>query len=145
MMMRLFESEPLLSDMIRLMDLAKTLSTNGKPDAQNIERLGGGWVAEEALAIALYCCLKYPDDFSRAVTAAVNHCGDSDSTGAVTGYLLCASLGIRGIPEKFLRDLELKDVILEVAEDLYRESISADSAHRDREWTRKYGERSASL
>jgi len=128
-----------------LMEKAMALAREDLADPEAIRELGEGWVAEETLAIALYCALKYEDDMEKALIAAVNHSGDSDSTGAVTGNLLGASLGIRGIPEKFLRDLELKDVILEVAEDLYRESISADSAHRDREWTRKYGERSASL
>ena len=45
-------------------------------------------MAEETLAIAVYCALKYEQDFDRAVIAAVNHNGDSDSTGAVCGNLL---------------------------------------------------------
>ena len=53
-----------------------------------IHQLGAGWVAEETLAIAIYCSLKYSTDFKKAVTAAVNHEGDSDSTGAVTGNIV---------------------------------------------------------
>ena len=48
----------------------------------------------------------------------MNHDGDSDSTGAVTGNLLGARLGLAGIPPKYLEHLELKSVILELADDL---------------------------
>ena len=101
------------------MDLAIELSENTDDDLTNIHRFGkGGWVGEEALAIALYCCLRYPDDFDKAITAAVNHRGDSDSTGAIAGNILGAKLGYSAIGEKWTKDLELRDVILEVAEDL---------------------------
>ena len=46
-------------------------------------------MAEEALAIAVFCALAAPD-FESGVLTAVNHGGDSDSTGqaceASTGY-----------------------------------------------------------
>ena len=45
-----------------------------------IAPLGERWVAEEALAIAVYCSLVAQDDFARGVRLAVNHSGDSDST-----------------------------------------------------------------
>src|SRR5262249_37421461 len=46
-----------------------------KPSPEVIERLGGGWVGEEALAISLYCALAAQDDFARgallrSITAA---------------------------------------------------------------------------
>ena len=62
--------------------------------------MGGGWVGEEALAIALYCALNAQDDFAHGVLLAVNHSGDSDSTGAITGNLLGLMLGIDAIPAK---------------------------------------------
>jgi ADP-ribosylglycohydrolase len=52
-----------------------------------VEQLGGGWVAEEALATALFCALK-ATNFAEGVLLAVNHSGDSDSTGSLTGNLL---------------------------------------------------------
>ena len=74
-----------------------------------------------------------------AIIAAVNHDGDSDSTGAVTGNILGALLGYDAIGEKWKRDLELRDVILEMADDLYRgcrmEEYGRD---RDPDWSRKY-------
>ena len=54
-------------------------------------------MAEETLAIAIYCSLKYQNDFSKGIIAAVNHSGDSDSTGAVTGNILGALLGFDAI------------------------------------------------
>lgn len=95
-------------------------------DALTIEReFGGGWVAEETVAIAIYCALAYFDDFEQAVVAAVNHAGDSDSTGAVTGNILGAALGYDAIPQFYKDDLELHDVILHIADDLYR-GVSTD-------------------
>ena len=94
------------------------LSEKDTEDSDAIRELGEGWVAEETLAIAVYCALKYEHDFEWALIAAVNHDGDSDSTGAVTGNLLGAQLGLTGIPSKYLEHLELKSVILELADDL---------------------------
>lgn len=64
-----------------------------------IKLLGEGWVWEEAIAISIYCALKYRDDSRKALCIAVNHDGDSDSTGAITGNILGAYHGAKGIPE----------------------------------------------
>ena len=87
-------------------------------DLSAIHHLGGGWVAEETLAIAVYCAMKYGKDFRKAVSTAVNHDGDSDSTGAVTGNIVGAFLGIDGIPKDLVDCLELKDIILKEADAL---------------------------
>ena len=108
-----------------LVEKAVRLSGEDREDTDVIRELGEGWVAEETLAIAVYCALKYENDFDRALIAAVNHDGDSDSTGAVTGNLLGARLGLAGIPPKYLERLELKSVILELADDLCQ-GIPAD-------------------
>lgn len=55
--------------------------------AETVETLGGGWVAEEALSIALYACL-CAEDIETGLRIAVTHSGDSDSTGAIAGSLL---------------------------------------------------------
>ena len=107
-----------LPELLDLVNKAIRLSGKEMEDADAIRELGEGWVAEETLAIAVYCALKYENDFDRALIAAVNHDGDSDSTGAVTGNLLGARLGFAGIPSKYLKHLQLKSIILEVAEDL---------------------------
>lgn len=108
-------------------------------DTEAIRILGEGWVAEEALAIAIFCSLRYSDDFTMAVTTAVNHDGDSDSTGAITGNIVGAYLGLSGIPEKWVRNLELKDIIMEIADDLFHDcQISEYGKEKDPEWKEKY-------
>lgn len=122
-----------------IIDLAVELSENKKSDLDNIHRIGEGWVAEETLGIAIYCSLKYQNDFSAGVIAAVNHRGDSDSTGAVTGNILGALLGFRAIDEKWKNNLELAHVILEMADDLCHGCQMSDCGYyEDLDWSRKY-------
>jgi len=82
-----------------------------------LRELGEGWVAEEALAIGLYCALS-ASDFESGVVLAVNHGGDSDSTGLIALHLLGSIHGLAAIPSRWLQPLELRDVLEEVADDL---------------------------
>ena len=83
--------------------------------------------------------MKYSNDFDKALIASVNHSGDSDSTGAVTGNILGAYLGLSGIPEKYLKNLELKNVILELADDLFNDcKITEYGSYHDEIWEQKY-------
>ena len=109
--------------MAELTERAIYLLDNGKTDLENIGHLGEGWTGEEALAIALYCALKHFNNFEDAMIAAVNHGGDSDSTGAVTGNILGAAIGYETIPQFYKDDLEMHDLILHIADDLYRGNI----------------------
>ena len=122
-----------------LMNRALDLAAGNTPDLEAIHRLGEGWVAEEALAVAVFCAVRYADDFDRALIAAVNHNGDSDSTGAVTGNILGAKLGLSAIPGKYTDRLELKEVILEIADDLCRDGED-ENGRPDPAWTVKYTE-----
>ena len=70
------------------------------------------------MAIAVYCALKHEQDFDAAICASVNHKGDSDSTGAITGNILGAYLGYDGIPEKYIQNLEMREVIERMAVEL---------------------------
>jgi ADP-ribosylglycohydrolase len=107
-----------------LCDKAVSLANGTGPDMANVESLGGGWVGDEALAIALYCAVKHFDSFEKAMIAAVNHSGDSDSTGAVCGNILGAAIGYEAIPQFFKDDLEMHDLILHIADDLYRGEVT---------------------
>ena len=107
-----------------LVSKAIELADNNKSDVENVESIGGGWTGEEALAIAIYCTLKYFDNFEDAMIAAVNHSGDSDSTGAVTGNILGAAIGYEAIPQFYKDDLEMHDLILHMADDLYRGEVT---------------------
>lgn len=104
----------------KLMKKAVDLATDHDiiDDLDAIHQLGEGWIGEEALAIAVYCALKHADSFDAAIIASVNHNGDSDSTGAITGNILGAYLGMDAIPAKYTEKLELIDVIKKVAANL---------------------------
>lgn len=99
------------------LDSAERLASSEVDPHRAIAQLGEGWVAEEALAISVYCAL-VAEDFRQGVILAVNHDGDSDSTGSITGNLLGVSHGVDAIPEAWLAELELRDVIEEIADDL---------------------------
>ena len=116
----IFEDDADLQLLTQLLKKASDLAQapDGYDDLDAIRELGGGWVAEETVAIALYCALRHSDSFENAVIAAVNHDGDSDSTGAVTGNIMGALLGIEGIPAAFVQPLELRDVLLATAKKL---------------------------
>lgn len=118
------EHEVYINELQQLMHKAISLTEIFAPDAENIEILGEGWTAEEALAIAIYCAVKYFSNFERAVVAAVNHGGDSDSTGAVLGNILGAAVGYEAIPQHFKDNVELHDVMLHMADDLWRGEIT---------------------
>lgn len=97
---------------------AVSLAASSPGDLAAMRTLGEGWVAEEALAVAIYCALSFPNDFRRAVLLSVNHSGDSDSTGSLVGNLLGAALGVAGIPVEFIEGLELAGVVQQMGEDL---------------------------
>jgi ADP-ribosylglycohydrolase len=94
-----------------------------------VRELGEGWVAEEALAVALYAVLATtPADqaqapapvehFKAAIALAINHSGDSDSTGSIAGNILGAHYGEECLPADWLGALEAPEVIRGMAEQL---------------------------
>lgn len=137
---RQFANDKHLREFLKLIDSAIELSKDEYiDDLEAIRKLGQGWVAEETLAIAVYCSLKYSDDFDKALIVSVNHSGDSDSTGAVTGNVVGAYLGLKGIPQKYLDNLELREVICEIADDLYNDCrITEYGSYHDEVWEQKY-------
>ena len=96
---------------LSIVDKACNLSLENRSIESSIKSLGKGWVGEEALAISIYCSLKYRDDWKAGVFAAVNHSGDSDSTGSITGAILGTLLGIEAIPLKMIQTVENTDYI----------------------------------
>ena len=114
----LFPKSQYMDEFMAIIQKAITLSADEIDDLDVIHELGSGCCGEDNLAIAIYCSLKHQDSFEEAVVAAVNHSGDSDSTGAVTGNIIGAYLGLTGIPEKYLVNLEIKEVILQMADEL---------------------------
>ncbi|HEX4886086.1 MAG TPA: ADP-ribosylglycohydrolase family protein, partial [Casimicrobiaceae bacterium] len=102
----LVERRPLGGETKTAVDRAVALARDGEPRPEKVGQLGEGWIAEEALAIALYAALAAPD-YTSGVLLAINHDGDSDSTGAIAGNLLGALHGLDNIPRKWLSGLEL--------------------------------------
>lgn len=102
---------------LEAINLALQMVEDGAAPDEAIPALGEGWIAEEALAIALYCAL-VAGNLEEGIIAAVNITGDSDSTGAMAGNLLGAMHGMAAVPARWLATLELKDVIASVARDL---------------------------
>lgn len=99
---------------------AMHLENNHLPDWEIIENIiGGGWVAEETLAIAIFTVIRHISDFNSCIISAVNHGGDSDSTGAVAGNIIGAILGYNAIPDKFIKSIQLKDLMITTADDLF--------------------------
>ncbi|MFC7583239.1 ADP-ribosylglycohydrolase family protein [Nonomuraea antimicrobica] len=96
---------------------ALALAARGGHSPEAVESLGGAWVAEEALAIGVYCALAEPA-VDRALLLSVNHSGDSDSTGSVCGNLLGALHGTSVLPAAWLRPLEGRDTIERLAAEL---------------------------
>jgi len=114
-----FPNAHYLGQLQELLRYTLRLADRDIPDLEAINALGEGWVAEEALAIGLLCSLRHEDDFAGAITSAVNHGGDSDSTGAIAGNIVGAHLGLAEIPQRYLEHLELRDTISKIADDLF--------------------------
>ena len=81
-------------------------------------KLGSGWVAEETLAIAIFSVLRHIDDAAGCLVCAVNHGGDSDSTGAVAGNIIGAIVGADCIPARMADRVQFKSLILRYADAL---------------------------
>lgn len=113
-MRRLFPY-PATHEFSGLIRAAMELAVADIPDAEAIRRLGEGWVGDEAIAIAIYCALRYQDDLAECLCAAVTHDGDSDSTGAIAGNIIGAWLGASAIPAEWLDAIELRDVVERMA------------------------------
>jgi len=124
---------------IKIISLAEKLSKENLKDTIAIKQIGEGWVAEEAFAIAIYSCLKYQDDFKNAIVCAVNHDGDSDSTGSIAGNIMGVYLGYESIPSYYVDNLELKDLICQIADDLSIDvPVDEYSKNNDMNWLEKY-------
>ncbi|RYG42991.1 ADP-ribosylglycohydrolase family protein, partial [bacterium] len=95
-----------------------------------------GWVAEEALAIGVFCALR-GKDFEEAVAIAVNHSGDSDSTGSIAGQIVGTFAGKWVIPARWLDELELRLEIEILADDLY-DCFHSRGRRSEEEWRQRY-------
>jgi len=108
---------PSHKETLAAIEKAETLAKSCPCERRALRELGKGFVAEEALAMGLYCALG-AKNFEDGIILAVNHGGDSDSTGSITGNLLGAAAGVEAIPDRWLAHLELLSTIEAIADDL---------------------------
>ncbi|MGI5353082.1 ADP-ribosylglycohydrolase family protein [Streptomyces sp. CA-250714] len=100
----------------------------GMPSPERVAALGEGWTAEEALSIGVYCAL-VAEDVRHGLLLAVNHSGDSDSTGSICGNLLGAMHGETSLPPGWVAELEGRATILELADDFAMEMTQGPALH----------------
>jgi ADP-ribosylglycohydrolase len=108
------------------LQIAINAAASDAPLSAAIAQVGQGWVAEEALAIGLLVALRCAraelapqEAVEYGLLAAVNHSGDSDSTGAIAGHFLGAQWGVQAIPGQWLQPLELNDRVKQAANHLH--------------------------
>ena len=76
-----------------------------------LQHIGQGWVGEEAVALALYCIIRYPDDYTACMRRAANTNGDSDSIACIAGGIMSARLGFEAIPSTWRSRCENRDYL----------------------------------
>ncbi|MBQ3641392.1 ADP-ribosylglycohydrolase family protein [bacterium] len=107
--------------------LAQNLaSTDEVMPLKAINQLGKGWDGHEALGIAVYCALKTPNDLKMALINSVNHDGDSDTVGSITGGIIGTSIGYENIPDEFKNKIMLEKELKTLAQDLF---LGPDKIH----------------
>ena len=104
-----------------------------------IESLGQAWIAEEALSLSLFASLLFENDFKKGVLCSINHGGDSDSTGSITGNILGLINGLDSIPKNWIDNLVGKNLLIEVGEDLHTKIKEGHFNYDyDKAWWEKY-------
>ncbi|SCG46573.1 ADP-ribosylglycohydrolase [Micromonospora siamensis] len=76
---------------------------------------GDGWIAEEALATALLCALRHPDDPVGALARGATTAGDSDSIAALAGAFVGAAHGMSAWPAEWATRIEYADQLATLA------------------------------
>lgn len=112
--------EETLAAVEKALALAAKVTADDLDPYEGLVSIGQGWVGEEAIAIAIYCALVYRHDFQEGVCLAANHSGDSDSTAAICGNILGAYLGSLEIPYKWIKEVELSDLMVQGADELLK-------------------------
>lgn len=100
---------------LRALDTAAVALRAKDQERDPSEAVGAGWVAEEALATALYCFLVVDGDARGAVMRASHSSGDSDSIAALAGAFAGAKHGVQYWPPEWRDALEYKDRISALA------------------------------
>jgi len=103
--------------LLAALDLAERVP-KGRPWAERrtaLTTLGEGWIAEEALAIAVYAALT-GSSYAETLVLAANHDGDSDSTAAIAGQFWAAEHSLAGIPHGWCLAVDVAGPLLGLME-----------------------------
>jgi ADP-ribosylglycohydrolase len=98
--------DPELAKLLKAMEdhLNRNMPASELADAFGLKRGVSGYIYH-TVPLALYCWLRQPGDFIRAIEEVICLGGDADTTGAVTGALVGATVGGRGIPNHLIDSL----------------------------------------
>lgn len=114
----LLEKQENSEEVIEKINTAKKLAKEDITPEQAIKSIGQGWTADEAIGISVYCALKSPHSYEDAIKMSVNHSGDSDTIGAITGNIMGTLLGVKSIPANWMSKIQDKKLLKTIAEDL---------------------------
>ncbi len=95
---------------------------DSEPD-EVFSELGTSYSVYETLPCAFYCFSKHIDSLEKAISEAVNAGGDADSIACITGALGGARQGTMSLPERWIRGLENKELVVHAAEMIYEKSV----------------------
>lgn len=102
---------------------ARSVASHGQPSQHSIESLGDGRTALGALGIALLCARGHRGDSEKSIRStlwrAASHKGAGDTTASLTGSLLGAMFGAEALPPAWVADVEFRDVVTALAQDLH--------------------------
>ncbi len=107
---------------IEAIEKALTLYQKGEATREDLESFGDGYMAKDALGMALYCALHYRQDIEKGILFAINQSGNSNTIASIYGNIIGASIGEEQIPKHLLDKLEMLDEIRQLADDLLVEN-----------------------
>ncbi|SDY75987.1 ADP-ribosylglycohydrolase [Saccharopolyspora shandongensis] len=117
---------------------AVQIAGSGPASPTSFDELGLGWNAPEALAIAVAAALSHPNSFPDAVSLAATHAGNTAATAAICGSLLGAARGAAEIPADWVGELELREVLAQLAADEHRARTEIFTDAPAPDWAGRY-------
>ncbi len=108
------------SECLRSLDRVEAGLKDPNPPADPCDLTGSGWIAEEALATALYCYLRSPEDAVGVLNRAAVTRGDSDSIAAIAGSFVGAALGFDAFPAAWHEQIETRGRLESLAASIAR-------------------------
>lgn len=100
------------------------LKTNLDEDYEKVlEKTGNSFDVSTIVPAAIAAFVQSPADFEKTIAKAANYCNDADSTAAIAGAMSGAHNGYNGIPFKYIKQIENRDLLLKTAKNLYQTKL----------------------